>query len=361
MYIGTPHGAYRVIRVLAEDDRIFSCLAVRKEQGREVDYLMQEFREADTARELFCRLVEPEKGENPGFIVFVKDGSLWMVSRYYTGMSFAKRAVQTDILEEKLQLWDGVLREILFRDLPVCLQYEAAAPSNLIADDGLAVHANYRISDAKKLREGLFSEVQRRLSESFAVLFACEGKHKDEAAAAYRRQLQEAEFADGRSVYQGFRELERTLWEQAPEGEPKQEEILIRWWKKAFAHADGAVRYGYWLIVAALWGLFLAVCVRPVTAPAQRNLISRIGTVGIRGYGQSEDEKEAESENNETETAPGEESKTGEETPGEESEAGEDAPGEESETGEDAPGIETETGTETEAETGSGHGGPEMG
>ncbi len=90
MYIETPHGAYRVLQILAQDDSVFSCLAVRKGCGKEEVCLMQEFREPAAARELGRCLAEPGKRENSRFGVFVKEGSLWIVSRRYEGMPFGE-------------------------------------------------------------------------------------------------------------------------------------------------------------------------------------------------------------------------------------------------------------------------------
>ena len=341
MYIETPHGAYRVLQILAQDDSVFSCLAVRKGCGKEEVCLMQEFREPAAARELGRCLAEPGKRENSRFGVFVKEGSLWIVSRRYEGMPFGEACRGTKIPAEKLRLWDGVLREIFFQDFPVYLQYEAASPSNLIVDSSLAVHANLLLSGPDVREAELFPEVQRRLAESFSKLFVRERGDKDGAAAAYEKRLREAEFADGRAVYQGFRELECALRRQTPQGNAAREKYLIRCWKKLFAHADGAVRYGYWLAVAALWGLFFAVCARPAAAPAGQTPVSEIGIVKIRGY-------ERPAEEIGTGSVPGTESSedTGTETiPETEEDTGtEEAP----ETEEDS---ETDTGAETIPET----------
>lgn len=339
MYIETPHGAYRVLQILAQDDSVFSCLAVRKGCGKEEVCLMQEFREPAAARELGRCLAEPGKRENSRFGVFVKEGSLWIVSRRYEGMPFGEACRGTKIPAEKLRLWDGVLREIFFQDFPVYLQYEAASPSNLIVDSSLAVHANLLLSGPDVREAELFPEVQRRLAESFSKLFVRERGDKDGAAAAYEKRLREAEFADGRAVYQGFRELECALRRQTPQGNAAREKYLIRCWKKLFAHADGAVRYGYWLAVAALWGLFFAVCARPAAAPAGQTPVSEIGTVKIRG-------SEPPSEEIGTGSVPGTESS------GETDTGTEEAPETEEDSGtEEAPETEADMGAETVPET----------
>ena len=101
------------------------------------------------------------------------------------------------------------------------------------------------------------------------------------------------------------------------------------------------MRYGYWLAVAALWGLFFAVCARPAAAPAGQTPVSEIGIVKIRGY-------ERPAEEIGTGSVPGTESSedTGTETiPETEEDTGtEEAP----ETEEDS---ETDTGAETIPET----------
>ena len=254
-------------------------------------------------------------------------------------MPFGEACRGTKIPAEKLRLWDGVLREIFFQDFPVYLQYEAASPSNLIVDGSLAVHANLLLSGPDVREAELFPEVQRRLAESFSKLFVRERGDKDGAAAAYEKRLREAEFADGRAVYQGFRELECALRRQTPQGNAAREKYLIRCWKKLFAHADGAVRYGYWLAVAALWGLFFAVCARPAAAPAGQTPVSEIGTVKIRG-------SEPPSEEIGTGSVPGTESS------GEIDTGTEEAPETEEDTGtEEAPETEADMGAETVPET----------
>lgn len=336
MQIETPAGTYRVIQVLRDDLQRFSCLAAG--EGEEKCFLVQAFREPAVAKRLICCLVNPQKEEIPGADVFVKEGNLWVVTRYYSGTPFSEKAAQTECLEEKLQLWDGALREIFFRGLPVYMQYEAV--SHLVVDDGLIVHADGLFAEPEKSGENLFPEIQRMLSEKFLCLFARREKDKDGAAAAYGKRLREAEFADGVSVYREFRALSQILREQESAGVTEPEKYLVRWWKKLFTHVDGAVKYVYWLAVAALWGVFFAICLRPATAPDERYLIPAIGTVGIRGY-----ELPEEGIRPETEFAPGENIET--EQKGEtESESDTNAQTE----------AEPEEGTETETS-----GGAEMG
>ena len=209
MRIETPTGMYRVIQVLREDLEMFSCLAFREGTKRETRFLIQEFCEPSVAKRLLCCLMNPQGEEIPGVEVVVNGGNLQVISRYYSGMPFLETAARTVCQEEKLALWDGALREIFFRRLPVYMQYEAL--HHLVVDDGGVVHANGLLADVQKAGENLFPEIQRVLSELFLSLFECGERKQDSAAAAYRERLRMADFADGVSVYRGFRALRQAL------------------------------------------------------------------------------------------------------------------------------------------------------
>ncbi len=309
MLIRTPRGDYRVIRI--PKDELSVCFYLAEECGREDEgsYLLMEWKNPALFRELLTMFMElaGNTREDVGTAAgsnrigdasdfkdcFTKDGHLWAVFSYYEGTPFAGYAGRAASPAERLQVWESLLERILFQGLPAYLQYEAADLANLVVDDASSVHANYLLNDLEGRNGDLFFKLQKRLAAAFRLLFARELERGDDAAREYAGRLDNAEFADGRDIYRGFRTMrQRTDAEEAQrEGqeEAPREGILIRIWTVLFSHAHTLLKFAYVLLVAALWMLFVWLCIRPEEAPEQRNRIAAIGTVEIPG---SEDENE---------------------------------------------------------------------
>lgn len=304
MRVRTPEGDYQVIRVLQEDLSIRFYLAGSGERmtGQKSAaaqwkkgplYLLVEIVNPALSKEMlepFMQLkINRYRPRDSGFVTcFAKEGNLWAVFRYHMGASFAERAGQIASCEERLHVWDSLLTQIFFQELPPYLQFEAVNPANLVMDEERSVHVNYLLRDSDRRSDALFPEIQQRLSESFQVMFACETAMKGSAAADYAERLSRAEFSDAVSLYRGFRKMQKQLREQMNEqpggqGIRAREGVLVKLWGMLFFHAHIAVKCLYFFLVAALWAVFVMLCIRPQTAPEQRSRISSIGTVEIIG------------------------------------------------------------------------------
>lgn len=308
MRVRTPEGAYQVIRVLKEDLSIRFYLAGSGERMTGQNsaaaqwkkgplYLLLEIVNPALSREMLVPFMELKNSgyrtRDSGFVTcFAKEGNLWAVFRYHMGAPITEWAGQIASCEERLHVWDSLLTQIFFQELPAYLQFEAVNPANLVMDEECSVHVNYLLRDSDRRGDALFPEIQQRLSESFQVLFASETALKGSAAADYAERLSRAEFVDGTSLYRGFREMQKRLREQKKEqlneqacgqGIRAQEGVLVKLWGMLFSHAHMAGKCLYFLLVAALWAVFVLLCIRPQTAPEQRSRISSIGTVEIIG------------------------------------------------------------------------------
>lgn len=346
MRVRTPEGDYQVIQVLKEDLSIRYYLAGSGEKmtGQKSAapqwkkgplYLLVEMVNPALSKEMlepFMQLKNSRcRTRDSGFVTcFTKEGNLWAVFRYYMGAPFAERAGQIASCEERLHVWDSLLTQIFFQEFPGYLQFEAVNPANLVMDEERSVHVNYFLRDSDRRSDALFPEIQQRLSESFQVLFARETALKGSAAADYAERLSRAEFSDAVSLYRGFREMQKQLREQMKEQMKEQpggqmneqpgglgirarEGVLVKLWGMLFSNAHMAVKCLYFLLVAALWAVFVMLCIRPQTAPEQRSRISRIGTVEMIGWErldveETEDaETEGREETEDSETGDGEE------------------------------------------------------
>lgn len=305
MRVRTPEGDYQVIQVLKEDLSIRYYLAGSGEKmtGQKSAaaqwkkgplYLLLEIVNPALSKEMlepFMQLKNSRcRTRDSGFVTcFTKEGNLWAVFRYYMGAPFAERAGQIASCEERLHVWNSLLTQIFFQEFPGYLQFEAVNPANLVMDEERSVHVNYFLRDSDRRSDALFPEIQQRLSESFQVLFARETALKGSAAADYAERLSRAEFSDAVSLYRGFREMQKQLRAQMNEqpggqGIRAREGVLVTLWGMLFSNAHMAVKCLYFLLVAALWAIFVMLCIRPQTAPEQRSRISSIGTVEIIGW-----------------------------------------------------------------------------
>ncbi|MCM1106280.1 MAG: hypothetical protein NC355_04970 [Blautia sp.] len=281
MVIQTPRETYHVIEVQKNEKELRVYLA--RAEGREGLYRLLEYTDRRLAEQMLTCFPELDKEavRPPDFVeCFAKDG-FWAVFRYYALPPFLEQADAG--VEERILLWRALLEEIIFRGLPLCLQWAAAEPSLWVADESLAVHVNHMPAGNR----GELPALQRRLADAFSVFFAGELQAENHAALEYRRELAEAAFADAPAVYQAFREQEEGL--RRP-GEMKKKRRLLQW-DILFSHAGQIVKALYWLIVVLLWGLFVWVLRRP--PEMAEYALTRIGTLEIRGYESVDMETEA--------------------------------------------------------------------
>lgn len=330
MLIETPVRTYRILRVLKEELSLRMYLAVDRKSGGS---------KTDTPRFLMIELINPVLGKNMmryltefgmeeraggsrkkdakeseggvgnetgngaesgaglrfGLLdCFVRKGVVWVVFPHHEGRLFQEAAHCAGTVKERVMLWQGVLEQLFYQKIPAYLRYEAAAPGNVVVDEHSVVWVNYELHETDRLREvlssephdALFSELQKRLCESFCILFADEltraakRKGKD-AAAEYAERLRAGSFENERALCRSFYHLRTCLLEQETEQDVQEKGILLRLWNTAYGHADKIWKCGYLLLVLGLWVLFLFLCIRPESAPAQRMRITAIGTVEL--------------------------------------------------------------------------------
>ncbi|MDE5818757.1 MAG: hypothetical protein K2N41_10145 [Lachnospiraceae bacterium] len=302
MRMETPGGTYRVIRVNKRELSLCSYLAVdsgqiKKESGGQC-YLLLEFQNPALAKDIMMMFMEmkTEKQKNPfpDFVdCFLKEKTVWAVLRYHEGIPFREAAERAASRKERAALWEGLLERLFFHKIPPYLRYEAAAPANIVVDQTSAVWVNYELYETDRLHEQLFVELQKRLYESFRMLFesdwkscgkkntsgSAEGNFED-GLARYAEKLAEGSFEDEAALYREFHKLNTQISESEEERGADGGGLLrlLRW---VLWHTDVIGKCGYWVLVLALWGLFFWLCFRPKTAPEERERITVIGTVEV--------------------------------------------------------------------------------
>lgn len=294
MLLRTPEANYRVICILKEELSVRTYLAVREGEETGRKFLLLEFKNPVLSREMLVTFMELKRNAagSPDFVnCFTKGGCLWAVFHYYEGSSLSETAKQTASFRLRLSVWQSLLERLFFQGLSGYLQYEAASPANLIVDDSFSVQINFLLAESDRRGGELFSDLQKRLSECFGGLFARELCRRDNALKDYAGRLEGARFADAQDIYRSFRELKRTLEETDMPEDGENDGAAVRLWEAASSHADMMVKMCYWLLIAALWAVFIWLCVRPEKASGQQGLISGIGTVEITGGRQTDAEE----------------------------------------------------------------------
>lgn len=317
MRIETPEGTYRIIRVLKKELSLCSYLAAgpcrEAKEGDGQRFLLLEFVNPVLMRDIMTDFMEmkTEAEESKGQLCsdfvdcFVREKNLWAVFRYHEGMPLSEAARSAASSEERMMLWQGLLERLFMQKLPMYLRYEALNPANIVVDEGAAVWVNYELYETAQMHGELFSAVQKRLYESFCMLFSaetgvCHGdasgkkrgnqpvwhdgkpaeKSRGDMLACFGKKLAEGSFEDEITLYREFHELRARM----PGGEDQQKKdggIWLRSWRFVLEHTGAIWKCGYLLLVLALWGLFFWLCFRPKTAPEDRSRISVIGTVEI--------------------------------------------------------------------------------
>lgn len=316
MRIETPGGAYRIIRVIKKELSLCTYLAAASDREKAEDgeqrFLLLELKNPVLVRDMLPYFTDMKKEQNAGddFVdSFVKGKTVWAVFRYHEGRSFREAAGRAATCKERLLLWEGLLERLFFQKMPMYLRYEAADPANIVVDETSAVWVNYEWYETDRLHDDLFPELQKRLYESFCILFdkdralwAKKGptaRHSERGAggadggelAHYAMKLAEGGFEDEMALYREFHRLGAQLSGEEEDGR-KDDGILLRLWKLAFGHAHVIAKCGYWALILALWGLFLWLCFRPKTAPEERERIFTIGTMEVGEPRQAQETEE---------------------------------------------------------------------
>ena len=299
MRIKTPEGAYRVIRVLKKEWSLCYYLAEGFGQQKNVDkgqlFLCLEIRNPVLAKDMMLMFMEmkaKEQSQCPDFVeCFVKEGTVWAVFRYHEGVPFAEAAKRAVSRKEQAALWEGVLEQLFFQRMPLYLRYEAAAPVNLVVDETSAVRVNYELSETDRMHDDLWIELQKRLYESFCILFP-EIESDEDGLMCYAGRLAEGSFADEAALYREFRMLREQFHGQEERRKDGDGGVLLRLWRLVYGHTDVIAKCCYLILVAALWGIFFFLCFRPKTAPEERNRIFVIGTVEVEEAEQDGENRE---------------------------------------------------------------------
>ncbi|MCM1103322.1 MAG: hypothetical protein NC409_04370 [Clostridium sp.] len=298
MRIETAGGAYHVIRVLKKELSLCSYLAGDAERGKETDnrrddgrrILLLEMTNPALARNMmpvFLEMREAARGSVngerdgegspfPDFVdCFVKEKAVWAAFRYHEGIPLSEAAARASSHEERMLLWEGLLERLFLQKIPPYLRYEAANPANIVVDTESAVWVNYELYDTDRLHDDPFCGLQRRLYESFCLLFGADGA---DGMTRYAKKLAGEGFGNETALYRESRKL-RTLTFGEEDGGKKEGVILLRAWRFVLGHTEAAVKCVCWVVMLVLWGVFFWLCTRPQTAPEERERIMVIGTV----------------------------------------------------------------------------------
>lgn len=225
----------------------------------------------------------PGRGAVGGFRdSFVRDEAVWIVSDYSAGTPFFEKADETLPAEEKIALAEALAEQIFARNLPPYFQYEALHPENIVVSPSRGVCVNFLPFAPELLGGVLFPDVQRRFSDCLRALFGEELKNKaSQELSDFVGQLCSSAFSGDAALFGAFRRMISALQTAHSEGKLTRKGFLLRLWNRAADKIAALPALLYWMLVGALSGLLLFVCLAPETAPAQRNLIQNIGILRI--------------------------------------------------------------------------------
>lgn len=213
---------------------------------------------------------------------FVRNKMVWAVSDYFTGTPFFEKIKEDLPAEEKIGLADALAEQIFAQNLPAYLQYEALHPENIVVNASRGVSVNFLLFTPERLGESLFPDVQKRFSDCLFALFRDE--LKNEASTEIKNfvdRLLTSSFSGNAELLRAFRRMSDTLQTALREGKLSRKGFLPRLFCRMAKYTAALPSILYWILVGALSGLLVFVCVVPETAPAQRHLIQNIGILRI--------------------------------------------------------------------------------
>lgn len=288
MVIRTVKRSYRVIRTLegGRDIRAFLCVHEGEEKGS--TYLLMRPVGQELNKIMLLYFMEQKKeGAGRLFDCFVREGVVWTAFEYYGGTPLMERLKEECPSALRLAFGRGLAEQIFTQELPVYLQYEALNPSNLMVSKEHGLRADFLMFEPERISGGRFCEVQKRLADCFAQLFAQELKdERAEELSDFLSRLYQAEFTNGTDIYRAYRRVNDALL-KVSEKEGRRKGLLTRLWIKAAGGAKRFFLFLYWLLVMALWGVFVCACVMPKQAPQERTLFRSIGELVLDGYAPS--------------------------------------------------------------------------
>ena len=284
MIIHTIGGTYRVVRTLAGSAKLFSYLCVREGTSAEHKFLVMGSKErALSEKMLLCFMEWKEDRTSFGLEeCFAREGTVWVVFRYYEGTAWTSLTGSRMLLEERRKLAQELMEQMFTRKLPQYLQYEASDFRNIVADKGRGIRVNYLLFAPEKITEELLPEVQRRTASCLRELFAeAIREEKGEEPERFIKRLEGAEFSGEAELYRAYRRMDETLQNMQTKETPKQKGYLVRLWQRAVSYSEHILGFLYWMLIGGLLGLLVYVCIMPERAPEERLRFERIGTLPV--------------------------------------------------------------------------------
>lgn len=288
MVIQTIRESYDVICTLEGSSRIRAYLCTRMTSPAGEKVLVMAAGEPDLAKKMILSFMELNRtGNIHDFLdCFTKDGTVWVVFRFCEEKAFSEKIEQDYNLKERLAIGKSLAEQIFMQNLPVYLQYEALNERNIVLDDSLAIHVNYLLYEPERMNEDLFQEVLKRTADCFQKLFYREWKEQlSSGLTDFIKKLAAAEFPEGIEVYRAYRDLDRRLKNELEEGKLEGKGYLLRIWEKLKKLSGKLLQLLYALFLAVLLGILVYVCVMPKTAPEDRNVLKKIGTLEVKENG----------------------------------------------------------------------------
>lgn len=324
MHIQTIRGTYRVICTLEStpDGKAYLCSMDGESDGER--FVVQGLFDTGLREKLSVFLMDLSNRENgSGFVEsFLWNDGVWCVFRCADGMPWSEWVKGELPIEERFDAASELMARIFASQLPPYLQYEGLNLKNIVRSRQEGICIWYLFHEPQNMEANVRMEVQERVACRMEELFgeACGGDSPELKRLSER--LRSVEFESDGELYGAYRRFEEALQLELAEGGREKTSALIRLWKHVFAQWSNLLQFLYCLMVGALCGIFLYVCVVPPPALGEQIQYHSIGTLRIIPYGPIPEPGSETEEPEETETAEPEETETAE--PGSETEESEE-------------------------------------
>lgn len=279
MIIHTIRGAYRIVCTLEGSPMMSSYLCEREGTAGGEKFLVMGAKGRELSEKLLLDFVRQEKDRVE---CFTKEGTVWVVFRYYEGTEWVRKIKGSMTFKERQELGKELMARLFAAELPRYLQYEASDARNIVYDQTGELRVNCLMFEPEKVSEQLFAAVQKRVADRLEELFPEELRGEGETEPRiFFKKLRSAAFEGEAELYAAYRRMDEAMDAVQPDGAQKKEGYPARLWQGIAKHLNTVLQFLYWMLIGGLLGLLVYVCIMPEHAPEERLRFERIGTLEL--------------------------------------------------------------------------------
>lgn len=267
MIIQTLDKAYEVIKKFEENPEHAVYLCRMPGDAEERSYLVTAFNSEQVPREnviYFMELAVKQETEDYEEC-FLKNGFLYLVFRYIDEKKLRNELGEERLpAAERLVISRSLMDQIVRKNLPDYLLYEALSSENVgVAGDG-SVCFNYFLKETGQIGKALFPEICGRLAGWQEALFSREIEGgAAEPMQKFVESLRNGKFHSFAEIYRRYQAVYEKMKEKAATDGLQPETFLIKLWKRL-------KKVGKWLrvllfaaVLAALLGYLIYTLLVP--------------------------------------------------------------------------------------------------